>query len=119
MQLGKAVETLRTTIPNVKIIIATTIAPNGSIFGDGVLGYSLEEKSRKVQNIKQYLESTINFANGEHIPLANAYYASLLSNNEGNPLYINAGDHIHPSNEGRTLFSQTVARTIINANYLE
>lgn len=119
MQIANAVDLLRQTIPNVKIVIAATIAPNAATFGDGVLGYSTEGKYQKVQIIKQYLESTINFAKGENIPLANAYHPSLLANGNGNQKYIHAGDNIHPSDEGRKFFSQIVAQTILKANYLE
>lgn len=119
MQLAAAVDLLRQSVPHVKIVIAATIAPNSTTFGDGKLGYSLEEKRRKVQTIKQYLESTIKFAKGQHIPLADAYHPSLLSNAEGNQKYINGGDNIHPSDEGRKFFAQIVAHAIMNANYLD
>ena len=110
--LARAVDTLRASIPGVKIIIAATIAPNAGVFGDGALSWNAQQKQEKVTEINAYIESTIKFAQSQHIPLANAYHAS-----GGNTRYINAGDHIHYSDAGRALFAQKVTDAIA-ANHL-
>jgi len=107
MALARAVDTLRASIPGVKIIIAATIAPNASVFGDGVLAWNPEQKAKKVSEINAYLESTIKFAASQHLPITDAYHAS-----GGSTQYINGGDHIHYSDAGRLLFAQKVVSAL-------
>jgi len=121
LSLAKIVDTLRSTIPNVKIVIGSTIAPNWNVFGDGAAGISFapDDKKRRVDVIKKYLENAIKFANSQHLPLANAYQASLDSSGNGKLSYINPGDHIHYSDAGRVLFAQKIANAIIGSQLLE
>lgn len=112
LALARAVDAIRANIPNAKIIIAATIAPNANIFGDGVLNWNAEQKAKKVTEINAYLESTVKFASSQHLPLADAFHAS-----GGSTQYINGGDHIHYSDAGRALFAQKVA-SAITANSL-
>ncbi len=120
LALANAVDTIRQNIPQARIVIAATVAPNAKIFGDGAgLSFSLEDKQRRINTIKQYLESTIRFARSQQLPLANAYHPSLQSDGNGNPLYINPHDHIHPSEKGRSLFAQRVAETLVEHKLLE
>lgn len=108
--LGKAVDVLRQAIPGVKIVVAATIAPNSKVFGDGAAGVAFGEmdKIQRTNIIKEYLTSTVSFAQGEHLPVADAYHASLDGNKDGILTYINPGDHIHYSDAGRALFAQKV-----------
>lgn len=117
--LSRAVDTLRQTIPGVKIIIAATIAPNSKTFGDGAPGiaFAAQDKTERTNVIKSYLDSTVKFAQSQHLPLADAYHASVDGNGDGILTYINGGDHIHYSDPGRALFAQKVVNAI-NANRL-
>jgi hypothetical protein len=119
MALAHAVDTIHRNIPGAKIIIAATITPNSTVFGDGAAGiaFSREDKIQRTTVIKQYLDSTVKFAASQHLPLADAYHASLTANGDGNLTYINGGDHIHYSDAGRALFAQKVA-DVISANHL-
>ncbi|OGG12728.1 hypothetical protein A2875_02240 [Candidatus Gottesmanbacteria bacterium RIFCSPHIGHO2_01_FULL_46_14] len=112
LQLAAIVDTLKNRIPNVKIIIAATIAPDATTFGDGAAGlaFSPEDKRKRTAVIKQYLESTVHFAQSQHLPLADAYTPSLI----GTTRFINAGDHIHPSDDGKKLFAQKVTEAILS-----
>ena len=114
LALARAVDTIRQNLPGVKIIIAATIAPNSTVFGDGAPGiaFSLEDKISRTTVIKQYLDSTVKFAASQHLPLADAYHASLDGNGDGKLLYINGGDHIHYSDAGRALFAQILVRAL-------
>lgn len=114
LALAKAVDTLRSTIPGVKIVVAATIAPNSTVFGDGAPGIAFNsgDKISRTSTIKQYLENTIKFAQSQNLPLADAYHASLTPSGEGNLAYINNGDHIHYSGSGRALFAEKVVRAI-------
>jgi len=120
-QLAAMVNTIHTQLPATKIVIATTIAPNWDVFGDGApfINMSPEGKRQKVNTIKQYLESTVSFARGEHLPLADAYHPSLDAQGNGKIGYINGGDHIHYSGEGRSFMASTIARTISENRLLE
>lgn len=111
LQLAAIVDTLSNRIPNVKIIIASTIAPDALTFGDGVASFAPQDKTNRTATIKKYLENAVKFAQSQNLPLADAYTPSLAA-----PLrYINPGDHIHPSEEGKKLFAQKVAEAIITA----
>lgn len=121
LKLAQIVEVLKARLPQVKIVIAATIAPNAKVFGDGApgLAYDAAAKQQKVATIKKYLENTVRFAQSQKLPLADAYHASLNSNGNGRESYINPGDHIHYSDAGRALFATAVANTIISNRLLE
>lgn len=97
-----------------KIMIAATIAPNASIFGDGVLNWDQQLKSEKVARINALLESTVKFARSQNLPLADAFHPS-----GGDTKYINPGDHIHYSDAGREFFSRIIAQAIVKNGLLE
>jgi len=114
LAMAHAVDTIRQHLPGTKIIIAATIAPNSTVFGDGADGVAFgpQDKIQRTTIIKQYLDSTVKFATSEHLPLADAYHASLDGNGDGKLIYINGGDHIHYSDAGRALFAQKVVAAI-------
>lgn len=121
LDLAKIVDTLKSNLPGVKILIAATIAPNATQFGDGAAGLSFStiDKWQHVDTIKKYLESTVKFAQGEHLPLADAFHPSLGLDGNGNLSYINAGDHIHTSSLGRIFFAKVVTQAIAANHLLE
>lgn len=121
LQLAAIVDSLRSNLPGVKIVIAATIAPNSRVFGDGApnIAFSIADKLARTNVIKQYLESTVKFAASQHLPLADAYHPSLDVFGNGKLTYINGGDHIHYSEEGRQFFTQKVSETIVNNHILE
>lgn len=119
LDLAKIVDALRSNLPGVKIVIAATIAPNATVFGDGAPGinFTQQDKWQRVDVIKKYLESTVAFAQSQHLPLADAFHPSLGSDRNGNLSYINAGDHIHTSPAGRAFFARILTEAI-TANHL-
>lgn len=119
LQLSHMVDTLRAYVPGVKIVIAATIAPDAKTFGDGALAWDSEGKTRKTTTIKSYLENAVRFALSQHLPLADAYHPSRDGNGDGKEEFINQGDHIHYSDQGREFFSQKIADTIVNNKLLE
>ncbi|HLD24897.1 MAG TPA: SGNH/GDSL hydrolase family protein, partial [Patescibacteria group bacterium] len=121
LKLAEIVDTIRRELPETKIVIAATIAPNWDTFGDGApfISMSPEGKRTKVEEIKKYIESTIGFAKSQGLPLANAYTPSLDGNGNGKLTYINPGDHIHYSDSGRNLMAQKIADAIIGNRLLE
>ena len=121
LSMAKVVDTLRSSIPGVKIVIASTIAPNWNVFGDGAAGLSFDPiaKSQKVTVIKKYLENAVKFAKSQNLPLANAYNASMDASGNGKLAYINPGDHIHYSDAGRAFFAQKILGAIVANRLLE
>lgn len=118
LTIAKIVDTVKTISPDTKIILAATIAPNADSFGDGVLNWPQELKWNSSLITKAYLQNLINFATSEHYPLSDAYHSSLGADGNGKEIYINQGDHIHPSTEGALLFSQKIVETIRKNNLL-
>lgn len=121
LSLAYIIDALKANLPEVKVVIAVTIAPNSKLFGDGAPGLSFgpQDKRERTNTIKQYLENTIRFAQSEHLPLADSYHPSLDSAGEGKLLYVNPGDHIHYSDAGRQLFARTVVDAIVSNKLLE
>jgi lysophospholipase L1-like esterase len=121
LAMAAIVDAIRANLPNASIVVASTIAPNWDTFGDGAAGLSFDPagKRQKVETIKTYLENAAKFAAGEHLPFADAFHPTLTADGNGKLVYINAGDHIHPSGEGRALFGRVVAATIAANRLLE
>ncbi len=121
LSLSYIIDALRVNLPDTKIVLAATIAPNSMVFGDGApgLAFSLQDKLERTHTIKRYLENTIRFAQSEHLPLADAFHSSVDSDGEGKLAFINPGDHIHYSDAGRQLFARTVVDTIVVNTLLE
>lgn len=121
LSLSYIIDALKINIPETKIVLAATIAPNSMVFGDGASGLAFgpQDKIERTNIIKQYLQNTIRFGQSEHVLLADVYHASLDSAGDGKLLYINAGDHIHYSDAGRQLFARTVVDTIVDNKLLE
>ncbi len=121
LALAKAVDTIKASLPESRIMIAVTIAPNSSVFGDDAAGlsFSSEDKKERTSVIRSYLDSTIKFAQSQKIPYADVYHASVSGNGDGKLEYINAGDHIHYSDAGRELFGRITSETIVRNALLE
>ncbi len=121
LQLAAIVDSLKAQLPGVRIVIAATIAPNSKVFGDGAAGLAFDpaDKVRRTTTIKQYLDSTVKFAKSQKLPLADAFHASIDSSGDGKLTYINGGDHIHYSDNGRILFGSKVAEAIAVNRLLE
>ncbi|MEK7543241.1 MAG: SGNH/GDSL hydrolase family protein [Patescibacteria group bacterium] len=121
LSLAYIVDVLRSNIPEAKIVIAATIAPNSKVFGDGApsLAFSREDKLERTGTIKRYLENAIRFAQSQQIPLADAYHPSVDNSGEGKMLYINPADHIHYSDAGRQLVARTIVETVVANKLLE
>jgi hypothetical protein len=115
---AKIKDTVKEKSPETKIIFAATIAPNARIFGDGKLNWPQNLKWESANTTKAYLQNMINFAKSENFPLADAYTPSLDADGNGLVKYINAGDHLHPSDEGKLFFSQKVLEAIKSYNLI-
>lgn len=121
LALSYIVDILKAELPEAKIIIAITIAPNSITFADGVPAIALDstQKQLKTQIIRKYLENAIKFAVNQNLPLADAYNASLNESRNGKDEYISTSDHIHYSEEGKKFFTSKIAEAIVSYKLLE
>ncbi len=76
-------------------------------------------KWQSTQITKSYLENLNKFAISEKLPLADAFNSSLGSDGNGLAKYINRGDNLHPSEEGKLLFSQKIIDAMKSNNLLK
>lgn len=121
LKLAQMRDVVKANLPAGKVLIAVTIAPSSKVFGDGApgVGFDDEGKRHKVATIKKYLESTVRFAIGEKLPLADAYHPSMDTTGNGYERLINAGDNIHYSPLGRKLMAEKIVEAIVKNRLLE
>lgn len=112
LAIAKSIETIKRYDPNIKIVLAATIAPYCPTYTDGSANLPPERKLFQCQTVKKYLDNMYRFATSQNYPLANAFHESLLGDGNGAPTFINQTDHIHYSEKGRTLFANEVAEAI-------
>lgn len=119
LALAELVETIRGQ-SQAKIVLAATIGPDETTLCDGIDGLNLppDQKREKAQAIRAYLQNLINFATSQGYPLADAYHPSLNGQGNGRSVYINQGDHLHPSGPGGELLAQKIAEAIAKNNLL-
>jgi hypothetical protein len=113
--LEKLTNIIKEKSPNTKILLASTIAPNSVVFGNGIknMHFSALEKVEKTNTIKLYLQNIINFAGKNKFALADAFHPSLFGQN-GSEILIDSVDHLHPSSLGSELFCDTAAKSILD-----
>ncbi len=121
LQLAAMVDTIKQQLPETKIMVAATIAPNWNVFGDGApfINFSAEEKKRKVEIIKSYVDNAVKFAKSQKLPLSDAFHPTLDSSGNGKLGYINGGDHIHYSDSGRLYMASIMASALVSNKLLE
>lgn len=112
--LSQIVDKVKENSPSTRIILAASVGPNSKIYGDGISGvhWNQAEKLIKAETVRKYLENTVNFAESQDYPIADAYRASIDIAGEGRPVYINSDDNLHPSDEGKELFCDKVFKEI-------
>lgn len=120
LNLGAIISKINQFLPQAKIVLAATIAPNSVTFANNApnINYTALEKVERTSTIKLYLQNLISFANSQGFPVADAYHPSLVGN-DGNQSYINAADNIHPSTAGGQLFCNSIAKTIGDNGLIE
>lgn len=114
-QLSEITARIKEKLPKTKIVLASTIAPNSVVFGNGLKDqyFTSFEKQEKTNTIKIFLQNLVNFATSQNFPLADAYHPSLI-NNDGNKNFINSSDNLHPSTAGIQFFCNLLAKTIFD-----
>lgn len=120
LALGAITTRIQKHLPNAKIVLAATIAPNSAIFGNGAPGinYSALEKIQQTKTVNLYLKNIINFAKSQNFPLSDSYTPSLI-NQDGNPVFISKTDSIHPSSLGGQFFFDNLLDTFSKYKIIE
>jgi hypothetical protein len=95
--------------PESVVALLLPIAPSKTHFAEGVYNLSPEERKSWAEQRIAYIKAVKNYAEENNIPLINVYERSLNQQGEGNLIYINPDDFIHPSAEGVDLMSRTIA----------
>ena len=95
--------------PSSIVAIMVPIAPSEEFFAKGVLDLTPEVRKQWVEERIAYIKNAIEFARKNNIPLINVYEKSLTPEGKADLKYINPSDYIHPSNEGISLISKTIA----------
>ncbi|OGD62502.1 hypothetical protein A2160_00295 [Candidatus Beckwithbacteria bacterium RBG_13_42_9] len=103
-----------------KVILLVTIAPSKNQFGQGPGGISWgkDQSWQQANLINKYLDNAVKLGNSLGIPVVDAYRPSLLSDGEGNPVFINTHDHIHPSVAGHQFVSELIAQKIFGLDLI-
>ncbi len=118
-ELEKITSAIKTSLPQAKIIMAATIAPNSVTFGNGLsnMHFNALDKIEKTNTIKLYLENFISFSQKNQLPLADAYHPSLINDNGFQEL-IDPSSNIHLSDLGSEFFCDTLAKTAFDGHLI-
>lgn len=118
--LDKLMQTLMTTHPHADIVFVATIAPNQTNYAKGVQpNYSPTDRANLAQERMTYIKNHIDYAKKHSIPLINIYEKSLTKEGEGNMLYINQTDDIHPSFVGVDFIGHEIGNFISDNKMLQ
>jgi len=119
LNLGALTTKIKQSLPNTKILLTSTIAPSSVIFANGSgTSFSALEKLQKTKTINLYLQNLINFSKSQNYPLADAYTPS-LKNQDGNPIFVNKDDGIHPSALGSQFFQDILFESLQKYKFIE
>ncbi len=114
--LTEVMTTLTNRFPNASVMFFAAIAPDKTTYGQAVTESSAEARWAQAEERIEYITNHIDYANEHNIPVINAYAESLDLDGDGDTLYINPDDNIHPSAEGLALMGRIMTRRIQEEN---
>ncbi len=118
--LTQAMKILIREQPNALIIFLATIAPSRTLYAVGTaVKLTPAQRVDWVSERDQYIENHIKFAKDHNIPLVDVYHQSQDKTGNGLLQYINAGDHIHPSQEGVNFIQDRLAQFMVDTKIFE
>lgn len=119
LALDALMKTLITTHPHAAIVFVATIAPNLENYAKKVQpDQSAEDRAKGVEERIAYIKNHIQYAISHNIPLINIFQKSLTENGDGNMIYINPTDDIHPSFVGVDFIGHEIGNFIHDNNIL-
>lgn len=114
--LDKIVNMVKSSNPKAQIVFIATISPNSQSYAYGSVELAKAKRYEWVNERIAYIKNHIKYAQENKIHLVNVFEKSLNKDGDGNPIYINSTDNIHPSPSGVYLISQEIADYIYNNN---
>jgi lysophospholipase L1-like esterase len=117
--LEETMKLLTTKYPNTAVIFVATIAPNKETYAqDENKGSTLLDRTAQAEERMVYIKNHMAYAAAHRIPLIDIYDKTLMQNGDGNLLYINPNDHIHPSFAGLDFIDHEIANFIYDSQIL-
>lgn len=118
-----ALDALMATIINshrdARVAFVATIAPNKERYASPVApNDSVVNRTKEATERMRYILNHINYAHAHNIPVIDIFNKTLTPSGDGNLLYINPDDYIHPSATGVDFIGQTIANFIWDNNIL-
>lgn len=107
--LDKSIREIITRHPSSVVAVMTPIAPSEEFYAQGNRDLKPEIRKQWVEERLAYIKNAVEFAQKNNIPLINVYAKSLSPDGKVDLKYIDQSDYIHPSKEGVTLISKTIA----------
>jgi len=119
LALDALMKILITTHPHAAIVFVATIAPNLENYAKATQpNNSTTERAQQADERISYIKNHIQYATSHNIPLINIYQKSLTENGDGNMIYINPTDDIHPSFVGVDFIGHEIGNFIYNNKIL-
>lgn len=113
LALDKLMSILIPAHPKAAIVFVATIAPNIDNYAKTTqINSSSAGRAKQAQERISYLKNHITYAQSHNIPLINIYEKSLTEKGDGNMIYINPVDDIHPSFAGIAFVGQEIGNFI-------
>lgn len=106
-ELTALISKIKQLLPNSKIILASTITPNASVFATGQ-GFTPQEQLEKTETIKKYQSTFIQYATTNHYPLVD-----ITTITKQKPTNFISSDGIHPNSTGAQTFFDTLTQVLI------
>lgn len=117
--LDQLMTTLITKMPHAVVVFVATISPNRENYAAAEeLGSTQVDRMKLADERIAYIKNHIAYAKSHNIPLINIYQDSLLPNGDGNMVYINPTDDIHPSFTGIGFIGYEIGNFIFNKKIL-
>ena len=119
LALDALMKTLIITHPHAAIVFVATIAPNIENYAKQTQpNESAEDRAKLAEERISYIKNHIQYAVSHNIPLVNIYQKSLTENGDGNMIYINPTDDIHPSFVGVDFIGHEIGNFIYDNKIL-
>ncbi len=119
LALDRLMKTLITALPHADIVFVATIAPNIENYAKITQpNYTAADRAKLAAERIAYIKNHIAYAKSHNIPVINIYQDSLTQNGDGNMIYINPTDDIHPSFSGIDFISHKIGDFIYNNKIL-
>lgn len=119
LALDNLMKTLITTHPHAAIVFVATISPNRENYAKLTQpNNSAQDRAKLADERITYIKNHIQYATSHNIPLINIYQKSLTPNEDGNMIYVNPTDDIHPSFMGIDFIGKEIGNFIYNNKIL-